>query len=124
MSNNTNPATHLQAASEAVRQHNHTAMNSGYESTPEVSRAAVALVEMFGRTHQALDHMGERVRRDLAAGTLAPDDRTAPEEHASGAARALASAGFALDLALHHLQEASSHLWHLGMVYTPEEPQT
>ncbi|WP_405740480.1 hypothetical protein OG422_05830 [Streptomyces sp. NBC_01525] len=122
MSDNTTPAAHLQAASEAVRQHNHSAVNGGYTSTPEASRAAVALVEMCQRTRQALDHMGARVQRDLAAGVLAPDDRTAPEVHAHGAELALLDAGAALAVLLGYLQEASGHLWHLGMTYIPEEP--
>ncbi|MFF8367493.1 hypothetical protein ACF05W_01475 [Streptomyces lydicus] len=115
------PAAFLQTASQAVRQHNHAALNDGYDSTPEVSRSAVAMVEMFARTQQAIDHMGDRVRRDLAAGTLAPDDGTPPEEHAGGADLALLDAGVALSALLGYLQEASCHLWHLGMVYEPGE---
>ncbi|MFF4950574.1 hypothetical protein [Streptomyces chattanoogensis] len=123
MSEITAPAEFLQAASEAVRQHNHAAMNGGYDSTPEVSRAAIAMVEMFGRTQQAIDHMRDRVRHDLAAGTLATDDGTPPEQHAYGAELALQDAGIALSNLLGYLREASGHLWHLGMVYTPEETE-
>ncbi|MER0481383.1 hypothetical protein ABR737_24100 [Streptomyces sp. Edi2] len=123
MSKSLTPATHIQAASEAVRQHNHAAMASGYGSTPEVSRSAVAMVEMFARAQQAIDHMGDRVRQDLAAGRLAPDDGTPPEEHGYGADLALLDAGVALAALLGYLQEASGHLWHLGMVYEPEETE-
>lgn len=121
MSESLPPAAHMQAASEAVRRHNHAAMGGGYDSTPEVSRSAVAMVEMFTRMQQAIGHMGNRVRRDLAAGTLAPDDGTPPEEHAYGADLALLDAGVALSDLLGYLQEASGHLWHLGMVYEPGE---
>ncbi|MFF7703244.1 hypothetical protein [Streptomyces lydicus] len=123
MSKTTPPAAFMQAASEAVRQHNHAAMGGGYDSTPEVSRSAVAMVEMVARTQQAIDHMGDRVRRDLAAGRLAPDDGTPPEEHGHGAHLALLNAGVALSALLGDLQEASGHLWHLGMVYEPEEAE-
>ncbi|MGG2461729.1 hypothetical protein ACO0M4_18245 [Streptomyces sp. RGM 3693] len=121
MSESLSPAEHLQAASEAVRRHNHAAMAGGYDSTPEVSRAAVALVEMCARLQQATEHMDRRVHRDLAAGLLAPDDGTVPEEHAHGAAVALLDARGALSDLLGDLQVASGHLWHLGMVYEPEE---
>ncbi|MFI6765614.1 hypothetical protein [Streptomyces sp. NPDC050355] len=117
------PAARMQAASEAVRRHNHAAMDGGYDSTPEVSRAVIAMVEMCERLQQAIDHMDGRVRRDLAAGTLAPDDGTAPAEHAYGAELALLDARPALDGLIGHLREASGHLWHLGMVYEPEETE-
>ncbi|WJY40016.1 hypothetical protein QT196_23565 [Streptomyces sp. P9-2B-2] len=121
MSESLTPAAHMQAASEAVRQHNHAAMAGGYDSTPEVSRAVIALVEMCARLQQATEHMDRRVHRDLAAGRLAPDDGTTPEEHAHGAGVALLEARLALSELLGQLQEASGHLWHLGMVYEPRE---
>ncbi|MGW9075293.1 hypothetical protein [Streptomyces kronopolitis] len=123
MSESLTPTAHLQAASEAVRQHNHAAMAGGYGSTPEVSRAVIALVEMCGRVPQAIDHMNGRVLRDLGAGTLAPDDGTAPGEHAYGAETALVEARVAMAHVLDRLQEASGHLWHLGMVFEPEEAE-
>ncbi|WP_146022161.1 hypothetical protein [Streptomyces sp. CB02959] len=121
MSEPLSPAEHLQAASEAVRQHNHAAMADGYDSTPEASRAAVALVEMCARLQQTIDHIDGRVLRDLADGRLAPDDGTAPGIHAYGAQLAFTDARVALEDLRGYLQEASSHLWHLGMVYEPEE---
>ncbi|WP_327689309.1 hypothetical protein [Streptomyces tubercidicus] len=123
MNKSLTPATHIQAASEAVRQHNHAAMASGYTSTPEVSRAVIALVEMCARLQQATEHMDRRVHRDLTAGRLAPDDGTPPEEHAHGAGVALLDARLALSELLGQLQVASGHLWHLGMVYEPEETE-
>ncbi|KIZ18095.1 hypothetical protein [Streptomyces natalensis] len=117
------PAAHMQAASEAVRRHNHAAMAGGYDSTPEVSHAVIALVEMCGRLLQATEHMSGRVFRDLDAGVLDPDDGTAPEEHARGAELALLDARLALSELLGQLQLASGHLWHLGMVYEPEETE-
>ncbi|WJY39521.1 hypothetical protein QT196_20760 [Streptomyces sp. P9-2B-2] len=123
MSQSLSPAEHLQAASEAVRQHNHAAMAGGYDSTPEASRAVIALVEMCARLQQAIDHMDGRVLRDLAAGRLAPDDGTAPGIHTYSAQAAFADARVALDELRGHLQEASGHLWHLGMVYEPEETE-
>ncbi|TBO57028.1 hypothetical protein EYS09_24815 [Streptomyces kasugaensis] len=119
MSKSLTPATHMQAASEAVRQHNH----AGYDSTPEVSRAVIAMAEMCERVPQAIDHMTGRVLRDLDAGMLSPDDGSAPEEHAHGAETALDDARVAMARLLDHLQVASSHLWHLGMVYEPEETE-
>ncbi|MFJ9415077.1 hypothetical protein ACIRPT_13020 [Streptomyces sp. NPDC101227] len=123
MSESLSPAEHVQAASEAVRRHNHAAMDGGYDSTPEVSRAVIAVAEMCTRLQQAIDHMDERVLHDLAAGTLAPDDGTAPEEHAYGAELAFGDARVALADLRGYLQEASGHLWHLGMVYEPEETE-
>lgn len=123
MSETPSPADHMQAASEAVRQHNHAAMAGGYDSTPEVSRAVIAMVEMCSRAQQSINHMIERVRRDLAAGMLAPDDGTAPEEHGCGAELALEDASIALAGLLDLLQEASGRLWHLGVVYQPEEAE-
>ncbi|WP_327156894.1 hypothetical protein OHU45_24365 [Streptomyces tubercidicus] len=123
MSKSLAPAAHMQAASEAVRRHNHAAMAGGYASTPEVSRAVIALVEMCARLQQATEHMDRRVHRDLTAGRLAPDDGTAPEEHAHGAGVALLDARLALSELLGQLQVASGHLWHLGMVYEPEETE-
>ncbi|KPC61258.1 hypothetical protein ADL29_25205 [Streptomyces chattanoogensis] len=113
----------MQAASEAVRQHNHAAMNGGYDSTPEVSRSVIAMVEMCARLQQAIAHMDGRVLRDLAAGRLDPDDGTEPAEHAYGAELAFGDARLALATLLDLLREASSHLWHLGMVYEPEESE-
>ncbi|MFI2262137.1 hypothetical protein [Streptomyces tubercidicus] len=123
MSESLTPATHIQAASEAVRRHNHAAMAGGYASTPEVRRAVIALVEMCARLQQATEHMDRRVHRDLTAGMLVPDDGTAPEEHAHGAGVALLDARLALSELLGQLQVASGHLWHLGMVYEPEETE-
>ncbi|WP_329394310.1 hypothetical protein OHA45_12185 [Streptomyces lydicus] len=123
MSKTTPPAAFMQAASEAVRQHNHGAMGGGYDSTPEVSRAVIALVEMCSRLQQSIDHMDGRVRQDLTAGALAPDDGTAPAWHACGAELAFGDARVALAELLRHFQEASGHLWHLGMVYEPEETE-
>ncbi|MCE4943474.1 hypothetical protein LVX13_10070 [Streptomyces albulus] len=123
MSESLSPAEHLQAASEAVRRHNHAAMAGGYDSTPEASRATVALVEMCARLRQAIDHIHGRVLRDLATGRLAPDDGTAPGIHAYGAQAAFVDADVALDELRGYLQEASGHLWHLGMVYEPEETE-
>lgn len=117
------PAAHLQAAAEAVRRHNHAAVGDGYDSTPEVSRTVIALVEMCARLQQAIGHMDARVLRDLDAGTLDPDDGTAPEWHACGAELAFGDARVALAELLGHFQEASGHLWHLGMVYEPEEAE-
>lgn len=123
MSESLTPAAHLQAASEAVRQHNHAAMAGGYDTTPEVSRAVIALVELCTRLQQAIDHMDGRVRQDLTAGRLAPDDGTAPVEHAYTAGLAFVDARVALADLLGNLQEASGHLWHLGMVFEPEETE-
>lgn len=123
MSESLTPAGHVQAASEAVRWHNHAAMAGGYDSTPEVSRAVIAVVEMCARLQQAIDHMDGRVRRDLQAGVLAPDDGTAPAWHGYGAELAFGDARVALAEVLGHFQEASGHLWHLGMVYEPEETE-
>ncbi|QEV53828.1 hypothetical protein CP981_21200 [Streptomyces platensis] len=113
----------MQAASEAVRQHNHAALAGGYDSTLEVSRAVISLVEMCRRLLEATEHMDRRVHRDLAAGVLAPDDGTRPEEHAHGAGVALLDARLALSELLGQLQVASGHLWHLGMVFEPEEDE-
>ncbi|MFG2137079.1 hypothetical protein [Streptomyces sp. NPDC048650] len=123
MNESLSPAEHLQAASEAVRRHNHAAMDGGYDSTPEASRAVIALVEMCARLQQAIDHMDGRVMRDLTAGTLAPDDGTVPGIHAYGAEMAFADARVALDDLRGYLQEASGHLCHLGMVHEPEETE-
>ncbi|MEU7177257.1 MULTISPECIES: hypothetical protein [Streptomyces] len=123
MSESLTPAAHMQAASEAVRQHNHAAMAGRYDSTPEVSRAVIAMAEMCARLPQAIDHMTGRVLRDLDAGMLSPDDGSAPAEHAHGAETALDDARVAMAHLLDHLQVASSHLWHLGMVYEPEETE-
>ncbi|WP_328732032.1 hypothetical protein OHT20_18620 [Streptomyces caniferus] len=123
MSKSLPPAAHMQAASEEVRRHNHAAADGGYDSTPEASRAVIALVEMSARVQQAIDHMDGRVLRDLAAGRLSPDDGTVPGIHAYGAQAAFADARVALDELRGYLQEASGHLWHLGMVYEPEETE-